>query len=79
MKVLTITGELEMADGSVVDAGGDVTVLLLGTLDMDGTSRLKMEGDLSFVEHWKLAMIPGLTWMEMHSKQFPALLLLALL
>ncbi|SVB40208.1 uncharacterized protein METZ01_LOCUS193062, partial [marine metagenome] len=46
--VLTITGELEMADGSVVDAGGDVTVAAAGTLDMDGTSRLKMEGDLSF-------------------------------
>jgi len=45
---LTITGELEMADGSVVDAGGDVTVAAAGTLDMDGTSRLKMEGDLSF-------------------------------
>jgi hypothetical protein len=46
--VLTITGELEMADGSVVDAGGDVTVAAAGTLDMDGTSRLKMEEDLSF-------------------------------
>jgi hypothetical protein len=43
---LTISGELEMADGSVVDAGGDGTVS--GTLDMDGTSRLNMEGDLSF-------------------------------
>jgi hypothetical protein len=32
---LTITGELEMADGSVVDAGGDVTVA--GTLDMDAS------------------------------------------
>ena len=39
---LTITGELEMTDGSVVDAGGDVTVTAAGTLDMDGTSRLKM-------------------------------------
>ena len=45
---LTITGELEMADGSVVDAGGDVTVAAAGILDMDGTSRLKVEEDLSF-------------------------------
>ncbi|MDP6143997.1 MAG: hypothetical protein QGF49_07615, partial [Candidatus Marinimicrobia bacterium] len=46
--VLTITGELEMADASVVDAGGDVTVAAAGRLDMDDTSRLKVEGDLSF-------------------------------
>ena len=34
---LAITGELEMADSSVVDVGGNVTVAAAGTLDMDGT------------------------------------------
>ena len=45
---LVITGELEMADSSIVDAGGNVTVAAGGTLDMIGTARLKMEGDLTF-------------------------------
>ena len=45
---VVITGELEMADGSIVDAGGGVTVI--GTLDMDGSSRLKMEQELTWME-----------------------------
>ena len=45
---LVITGELEMADSSIVDAGGNVTVAAGGTLDMIGTARLKMEGDQTF-------------------------------
>ena len=45
---VTITGTLQMDGTAIVNAGGAVTVESAGILDMNGTSRLKVDENLTF-------------------------------
>jgi hypothetical protein len=52
-----------------VDVTGAVTIV--GALDMDGTARLMLGGDLTLTgELWRMLMETEFIWMEGEHKQF---------